>query len=105
MRKASVLVVAIALALVLGGVMAGEQSQSIKGTIKSIADDSKSLKLEEKGKQLTMQLSPSTKVRIDGQAGKLSDLKQGDQVECIARKTETPNTYQCSEIRRDKSKN
>lgn len=83
-----------------------QQKQSIKGTISSIAEDSKSMKLTDStdsDKTYTMNLSKTTKVIIDSEPGKLSDLKKNDRVECICTKTEARNTYNCSEIRRNKA--
>jgi len=80
-------------------------STKIKCQINSIAEDSKSMKCTESkegGKTMTMNLTDKTKVIIDGENGKLSDLKKGDKVECTCSKTETADTYNCSEIKRNK---
>jgi hypothetical protein len=98
---------ALALMLVFGLRALADDSPStkIKCQINSIAEDSKSMKCQESkegGKNLTMNLSDKTKVIIDGENGKISDLKKGDKIECTCTKTETANTYNCSEIRRNK---
>lgn len=82
----------------------GEVSK-IKCQINSISEDSKSMKCTESkegGKAITLNLSDKTKVMIDGENGKLSDLKKGDKIEATCTKTKTDNTYNCSEIRRNK---
>lgn len=111
MKKLAICALAVALCVVgiakLSQAVAGdEQKQTIKGTITSISEDSKSMKLTDKNdsdKTYTMNLSKTTKVKIDNEPGKLSDLKKNDRIECVCTKTETANTYDCSEIRRKKT--
>lgn len=108
MRKIATMVTLCLVAVAMVGMMVAAQdrqdSQNIKCTLNSIAEDSKTMKVTDASDQsLTMNLSKTTKVQIDGEAGKLTDLKKGDRLQCICQKTETANTYNCSEIRRNKS--
>ncbi len=96
----------VAMAMVSVRADEGDKSQTIKATLTSIAEDQKTMKCTDTAdsdKSYTMNLTKSTKVIIDSENGKLTDLKKGDRLQCICTKTETANTFNCSEIRRNKA--
>jgi Cu/Ag efflux protein CusF len=72
------MVLALALLVAFANPVRAEET---KGKIKSVSADKKEVVVtDNNGKDLTFQLAEDGKVRVADQDGKLSDLKEGDEV-------------------------
>lgn len=101
MKKLVTLASVCAFCLVLAVSAQETQTQTLYGQITSgIGEDSKSLTMKTlDDKTQTMTLTNIKVKNSKGQACKLSDLEKGYRIECVCTKTDTANTYNCSEIR------
>jgi hypothetical protein len=74
--------VVLALTLLVGLATTGFAAETAKGKIKSVAADKEQLVLTDtNGKDFTFHMDPKAKISLNDKAGKLADLKTGDEVE------------------------
>lgn len=74
--------VVLALALLAGLATTGLAAETAKGKIKSVTADKEQFVLTDtNGKDLTFHVDPKAKISLNDKAGKLADLKAGDEVE------------------------
>lgn len=108
MRKISCLVLALlafAVTLQAQEKERDREDRTIRASIVSIAEDSRSMQVRQtKGasENLTLNLTATTRVLLDGENGKLADLRRGDRIEATVQRTDRANTYDCTQIRRNK---
>jgi hypothetical protein len=74
-------VVVLTLALVLGLTAPAFAAETAKGKIKSVsADQSQFVVTDSTGKDWTFQMNDKSKVSVNNQAGRIADLKVGEEV-------------------------
>jgi Cu/Ag efflux protein CusF len=61
-----------------------KQDKTLQGKVSSVDESSGELKIkDDQGAEKTLQVSPSTKISKGGKEIKLSELKPGDEVQCV----------------------
>jgi Cu/Ag efflux protein CusF len=80
------LMLVLSLVLVLG-LTSAAMAADAKGKIKSVAADKNEFVVTDKdGKDWTFQMDPTAKVSLNDKAGKLNELKAGDEVDITYKK-------------------